>query len=79
MRNLIETLWLYDKNGAKHPAKIYQEMIKADDHDDQQGLLPGIKKCYLDNGVPLKHVDDDTFKNEHTGEFLFRAGKHPTI
>ena len=65
---LIETLWLYGEDGTKYQAHIFQERINA------SALSPGSweKKYRLQDGTPLKFIDESTFVNGKTGERLHR-------
>jgi hypothetical protein len=68
----IESLWLYAKDGAKYRANIFQERINA------SALAPGSwivgeKRYLLQDGTPLKFIDESTFLNVATGERLYRS------
>jgi hypothetical protein len=63
MADLIESLWLYGKDGSMHRAHIYQERVES---------LAGQKTALLQDGTHLNYVDENTFKNVVTGELLSR-------
>jgi len=68
MGDLVESFWLYGKDGAKYRGYIHQERISASSLD---GLGP--KTARLANGPALNFVDDNTFENTATGELLSRT------
>jgi hypothetical protein len=71
--NLTESCWLYGKDRVKYRAHIYQDRI---DTSGLHGLrsMPGLKTACLEDGTPLNYIDENTFKNELTGELLSRLG-----
>ena len=72
MGDLVESFWLYGKDGAKHRAYIHQERITASSMDGPGSIL-GPKTARLATGPALNFVDDNTFKNIVTGELLTRS------
>ena len=75
---LIESLWLYGADGAKHQAHIFQERINASALA-LGSWIAGEKKYLLDDGTPLKFIDESTFVNGRTGERLHRRIGPPLI
>jgi len=75
MDTLIERITLIDKNGKQYTANIHEERANAKDHDDPLDVLPNLKRCRLVDGSDLNRVDENTFKNIHTGELLYRVKK----
>ena len=71
MGDLVESFWLYGKDGAKYRAYIHQERISASSLDGPGSIL-GPKTARLANGPALNFVDDNTFQNAATGELLTR-------
>ena len=72
MGDLVESFWLYGKDGAKHRAYIHQERVNASSLDGPDSIL-GPKTARLATGPALNFVDDNTFKNIVTGELLTRS------
>ena len=72
MGDLLESFWLYGKDGAKHRAYIHQERVNASSLDGPD-LILGPKTARLATGPALNFVDDNTFKNIVTGELLTRS------
>jgi hypothetical protein len=62
MGDLVESFWLYGKDGAKYRAYIHQERISASSLDGPSSIL-GPKTARLANGPALNFVDDNTFQN----------------
>ena len=70
MGDLVESFWLYGKDGAKYRAYIHQERNLASSLDDPDSRP---KTARLATGPALNFVDDNTFKNVVTGELLTRS------
>ena len=71
---LLESLWLNGKDGAQYRAHIFQERINASALSPGSWLV-GEKRYRLEDGTPLKFVDESTFVNAVTGERLHRRTK----
>ena len=71
MGELVESLWLYAKDGSKHRAYIHQERINTSSLDGP-GFILGAKTARLAHGPALNFVDENTFENSVTGELLSR-------
>ena len=72
MGDLVESFWLYGKDGAKYRAYIHEERISGSSLD-APGAILGPKTARLANGPALNFVDDNTFENAATGELLTRS------
>ena len=72
MGDLVESFWLYGKDGAKYRAYIHQERNPASSMDGTGSIL-GPRTARLATGPALNFVDDNTFKNVVTGELLTRS------
>jgi hypothetical protein len=71
MADLMESFWLYGKDGSMHRAHIYQDRTDAPGLEGP-GSIPGLKTTRLQDGTHLEWVDVNTFKNAVTGELLSR-------
>jgi hypothetical protein len=69
---LIESFWLYGKDGSMHRAHIYQDRIDMSDTGGPSSI-PGLKTTLLQDGTHLDYVDENTFKNAVTGELMSRT------
>jgi hypothetical protein len=73
MGDLVESFWLYGKDGSKHRAYIHQERVSTSSLNGPAGSMLGQKTARLANGPNLDFVDENTFKNAKTGELLSRS------
>lgn len=71
MADLIESFWLYGKDGTRYRAHIYQDRINTSTLAGPSSV-PGRKRVLLEDGSQLNYVDENTFKNVMTGELLVR-------
>jgi hypothetical protein len=69
MERLVDSFWLYAKDGKRYAALMYQEFIDASSMDGA-AEIPGLKRCVLRDGTRLNSVDENTYKNILTGELL---------
>ena len=70
MGDLVESFWLYGKDGARYRAYIHQERIDTTTLDGGPSSVPGLKTARLEHGPALNFVDENTFENVVTGELL---------
>jgi hypothetical protein len=73
MGHLIESLWLYGKDGSKYRAYIHQERSDTATLDGEADFTSGLKTARLEHGPALNFVDENTFENVVTGELLSRT------
>lgn len=72
--DLIDSFWLYGKNGRKHRAHTYQERIDTSSMSGRSSI-PGMKVCRLNDGSPLNYKDENTYEIVTTGEIVTRTEK----
>lgn len=74
MADIIESFWLYGKDGSPYWAHVYEDRINT---STLTGLssIPGARTARLQNGDYLNFVDENTFVNVATGELLSRKGR----
>ena len=71
MADLVESFWLYGKDGSMHRAHFYQDRTGTPGLEGP-GSTPGLRTARLQDGTDLECVDENTFKNTVTGELLSR-------
>jgi hypothetical protein len=76
MADLVESFWLYGKDGSMHRAHFYQDRTGTPGLEGPgsttPGSTPGLRTARLQDGTDLECVDENTFKNAVTGEVLSR-------
>ena len=71
MADLVESFWLYGKDGSMHRAHFYQDRTGTPGLEGP-GSTPGLRTARLQDGTDLECVGENTFKNAVTGELLSR-------
>lgn len=72
MKELIERVWVYGRDGARHHVEIHQERTASSSIDATTPTPDPATARLKADGIKLNYVDENTFRNPVTGQLLYR-------
>jgi hypothetical protein len=72
MKELIERVWVYGRDGARHQVEIHQHRTAISGLDGPASITESATARLKADGVKLNYIDENTFRNPVTGQLLYR-------
>jgi hypothetical protein len=72
MNELIERVWVYGRDGARHHVEIFQDRTATSSSNGSSSIPESATARLKADGIKLNYIDENTFRNPVTGQLLYR-------